>query len=80
MRRRRARSVAVFEERASGLSEDRPRLDGLLAGAAAGDFAVVRVTREDRLSRSGGGSLTRLLADRGVRVEVLHVASAGGMP
>ncbi|WP_285560136.1 IS607 family transposase [Actinoplanes regularis] len=72
--------VKVFRDKASGLRENRPGLQRLLAAARAGQFTVVRVTHEDRLARFGAGWLRELLARDGVRVEVLHPkGSAGGM-
>ncbi|MDR6318435.1 putative site-specific integrase-resolvase [Actinoplanes couchii] len=72
--------VAVFQDKASGLRENRPGLTRLLAAAAVGEVTVVRVTHEDRLARFGVVWLTALLARSGVTVEVLHPkGSAGGM-
>jgi predicted site-specific integrase-resolvase len=67
----------VFRDRASGLREDRPGLEKLLAAAADGQVTVVRVTHEDRLARFGAGWLRRLLA-HGATVEVLHPKAQGG--
>ncbi len=47
--------VKVFRDRASGLREDRPGLNKLLAAVANGAVTVVRVTHEDRLARFGVG-------------------------
>lgn len=72
--------VAVFKDRASGLSENRRGLNRLLAAAAQGEFTVVRVTHQDRLARFGVRWLRALLATSGIEVEVLHAkGSAGGM-
>jgi putative resolvase len=68
----------VFRDRASGLREDRPGLERLLAAAADGEVTVVRVTHEDRLARVGAGWLRRLLAAHGATVEVLHPKAQGG--
>jgi predicted site-specific integrase-resolvase len=68
----------VFRDRASGLREDRPGLEKLLAAAADGRVTVVRVTHEDRLARFGAGWLRRLLAVHGATVEVLHPKAQGG--
>jgi len=68
----------VFRDRASGLRENRPGLEKLLAAAADGQVTVVRVTHEDRLARSGAGRLRRLLAVHGAAVEVLHPQAQGG--
>ncbi|WP_344317778.1 recombinase family protein, partial [Actinoplanes couchii] len=54
--------VAVFQDKASGLRENRPGLTRLLAAAAVGEVTVVRVTHEDRLARFGVVWLTALLA------------------
>jgi predicted site-specific integrase-resolvase len=70
----------VYKDKASGLRENRPGLNKLLADAAAGKFTVVRVTHQDRLARFGVAWITALLARDGVSVEVLHdKGSAGGM-
>jgi putative resolvase len=68
----------VFRDRASGLREDRPGLEKLLAAAADGQVTVVRVTHEDRLARFGAGWLQRLLAAHGATVEVLHPKAQSG--
>ena len=68
----------VFRDRASGLREDRPGLERLLAAVAEGRVTVVRVTHEDRLARFGAGWLRRLLAIHGAAVEVLHPKAQGG--
>jgi predicted site-specific integrase-resolvase len=70
--------VRVFWDRASGLREDRPGLEKLLAAAAEGQVTVVRVTHEDRLARFGAGWLWRLLAVHGATVEVLRPKAQGG--
>ena len=54
----------VFRDRASGLREDRPGLEKLLAAAADGQVTVVRVTHEDRLARFGAGCLSGTGCDR----------------
>jgi len=75
-----AEVVAVFRDKASGLRENRPGLNRLRKAAASGDFTVVRVTHQDRLTRFGTVWLTALLARDGVMVEVLHPrGSAGGV-
>jgi excisionase family DNA binding protein len=68
----------VFRDRASGLREDRPGLEKLLAATADGQVTVIRVTHEDRLARFGAGWLRRPLAVHGVAVEVLHPKAQGG--
>jgi excisionase family DNA binding protein len=68
----------VFRNRASGLRENRPGLERMLAAAADGEVTVVRVTHEDRLSRFGAGWLRRLLVAHGATVEVLHPKAQGG--
>jgi predicted site-specific integrase-resolvase len=68
----------VFRDRASGLREDRPGLDKMLAAVAAGQVTVVRVTHEDRLARFGAGWLRQLLAVHGATLEVLHPKATGG--
>jgi putative resolvase len=70
--------VAVFKDRASGLRENRPGLLRLLAAARDGEFTVVRVTHEDRLTRFGTAWLIDLLARDGVSVEVLHAKPGAG--
>jgi predicted site-specific integrase-resolvase len=45
---------------------------------AAGEVTVVRVTHEDRLTRSGIQWLRRLLAAHGAALEVLHPKAPGG--
>lgn len=68
----------VFRDRASGLREDRPGLERLLAAVADGQVTVVRVTHEDRLARFGARWLRRLLAVYGADLEVLHPKAQGG--
>ncbi|MFE9694752.1 recombinase family protein [Micromonospora sp. NPDC005806] len=70
--------VKVFRDRASGLREDRPGLNGLLRAVADGSVTVVRVTHEHRLARFGVGWLKHLLAVHGVTLEVLHPNKLGG--
>jgi predicted site-specific integrase-resolvase len=70
--------VKVFRDRASGLREDRPGLEKMLAAVADGKVNVVRVTHEDRLARFGAGWLRQLLAVHGATLEVLHPKAAGG--
>jgi predicted site-specific integrase-resolvase len=64
--------VAVFRDRASGLSVKRSGLRRLLDGAARREFDVVRVTHEDRLARFGVEWLSMLLEVHGVQLLVLH--------
>ncbi|MEV1246553.1 IS607 family transposase [Nonomuraea sp. NPDC050022] len=72
--------VKVYQDRASGLRENRPGLNKLLADAVAGKFTVVRITHQDRLARFGVAWISALLARDGVSVEVLHAkGSAGGV-
>jgi putative resolvase len=70
--------VRVLKDRGSGLREDRPGLNRLLALVADGSVTVVRVTHEDRLARFGVGWLRRLFDVYGVTVEVLHPKKPGG--
>lgn len=70
--------VKVFRDRASGLREDRPGLNGLLRAVADGSVTVVRVTHEDRLARFGVGWLKQLLAVHGATLEVCHPKKLGG--
>jgi putative resolvase len=70
--------VKVLRDRGSGLREDRPGLNRLIALVADGSVTVVRVTHEDRLARFGVGWLRRLFAVYGVTVEVLHPKKLGG--
>ncbi|MFC5954552.1 IS607 family transposase [Streptomyces pratens] len=70
--------VKVFKDRGSGLRENRPGLNRLLAMVADGTVTVVRVTHEDRLARFGVGWLKRLFSVYGVSVEVLHPKKLGG--
>ncbi|MFJ9370140.1 IS607 family transposase [Nocardia sp. NPDC101769] len=70
--------VGVFKDRASGLRENRPGLNRLLAAVADGSVTVVRVTHEDRLARFGVGWLTRLFQVYGAELEVLHPKRSGG--
>lgn len=70
--------VKVFRDRSSGLREDRPGLNRLLALVIDGSVTVVRVTHEDRLARFGVGWLKRLFAVYGVTLEVLHPKKSGG--
>lgn len=68
----------VFRDWASGLREDGPGLEKLLAAAAEGQVTVVRVRHEDRLARLGAGWLRRLLAVQGAAVEVPSPKAQGG--
>ncbi|MFE7527233.1 IS607 family transposase [Kitasatospora sp. NPDC057542] len=70
--------VKVFRDRASGLREDRPGLNKLLAAVANEAVTVVRVTHEDRLARFGVGWLKRLFAVYGATLEILHPKQTGG--
>ncbi|MEU6370401.1 IS607 family transposase [Streptomyces sp. NPDC046931] len=70
--------VKVVEDRGSGLKENRPGLNRVLAMVSDGSVSVVRVTHEDRLARFGVGWLKRLFAVYGVTVEVLHPKKLGG--
>ncbi|MEV6734401.1 MULTISPECIES: IS607 family transposase [unclassified Streptomyces] len=70
--------VKVLRDRASGLKENRPGLNRVLAMVSDGSVTVVRVTHEDRLARFGVGWLKRLFAVYGVAVEVLHPKKLGG--
>ncbi|MGW4519215.1 recombinase family protein [Streptomyces sp. NPDC004393] len=68
----------VVKDRCSGLKENRPGLNRVLAMVSDGSVTVVRVTHEDRLARFGVGWLKRLFAVYGVTVEVLHPKKLGG--
>ena len=70
--------VKVVKERGSGLKENRPGLNRVLAMVSDGSVTVVRVTHEDRLARFGVSWLKRLFAVYGVTVEVLHPKKLGG--
>jgi excisionase family DNA binding protein len=70
--------VKVIRDRGSGLRENRPGLNRVLAMVSGGSVTVVRVTHEDRLARFGVGWLKRLLAVYGVTLEVLHPKKSGG--
>nr|WSY55323.1 IS607 family transposase [Streptomyces sp. NBC_00886] len=70
--------VKVVKDRGSGLKENRPGLNRVLAMVSDGSVTVVRVTHEDRLARFGVGWLKRLFAVYGVTVEVLHPKNLGG--
>jgi putative resolvase len=70
--------VKVVRDRGSGLKENRPGLNRVLAMVSDGSVTVVRVTHEDRLARFGVGWLRRLFAVYGVTVEVLHPKKLGG--
>jgi excisionase family DNA binding protein len=70
--------IKVVRDRGSGLRENRPGLNRLLAMVSDGTVTVVRVTHEDRLARFGVGWLKRLFAVYGVTVEVLHPKKLGG--
>lgn len=70
--------VKVFKDRGSGLRENRPGLNRLLAMVADGTVTVVRVTHEDRLARFGVAWLKHLFSAYGVSVEVLHPKKLGG--
>ncbi|MGW9023100.1 IS607 family transposase [Streptomyces sp. NPDC055722] len=70
--------VKVVRDRGSGLKENRPGLNRVLAMVSDSAVTVVRVTHEDRLARFGVGWLKRLFAVYGVTVEVLHPNKLGG--
>ncbi|WP_323187314.1 IS607 family transposase [Streptomyces sp. NBC_00124] len=70
--------VKVVKDRGSGLKENRPGLNRVLAMVSDGSVTVVRVTHEDRLARFGVSWLKRLFAVYGVTVEVLHPKKLGG--
>jgi len=70
--------VKVVKDRGSGLRENRPGLNRVLAMVSDGSVTVVRVTYEDRLARFGAGWLKRLFAVYGVTLEVLHPKESGG--
>lgn len=70
--------VKVVRDRGSGLKENRPGLNRVLAMVSDGSVTVVRVTHEDRLARFGVGWLKRLFAVYGVTVEVLYPKKLGG--
>ena len=70
--------VKVVRDRGSGLREDRPGLNRVLAMVSDGSVTVVRVTHEDRLARFGAGWLKSLFAVHGVTLEVLHPKKSGG--
>ncbi|MGW1194551.1 IS607 family transposase [Streptomyces sp. NPDC002536] len=70
--------VKVVRDRDSGLKENRPGLNRVLAMVSASTVTVVRVTHEDRLAWFGVGWLKRLFAVYGVTVEVLHPKKLGG--
>ncbi|HEV2371306.1 MAG TPA: IS607 family transposase [Streptosporangiaceae bacterium] len=70
--------VKVVRDHGSGLQENRPGLNRVLAMVSGGSVTVVRVTHEDRLARFGVGWLRRLFAVYGVTLEVLHPKQSGG--
>jgi excisionase family DNA binding protein len=70
--------VKVVKDRGSGLRENRPGLNRVLAMVSDGSVSVVRVTHEDRLARFGVGWLKQLFAVYGVTLEVLHPKKSGG--
>jgi putative resolvase len=70
--------VKVVKDRGSGLRENRPGLDRVLAMVSDGSVSVVRVTHESRLARFGAGWLERLSAAYGVvTLEVLDPKKSG---
>jgi predicted site-specific integrase-resolvase len=70
--------VKVVKDRGSGLRENRPGLNRVLAMVSGGSVTVVRVRHEDRLARFGVGWLKRLFAVSGVTLEVAHPKKPGG--
>ncbi|QHY95323.1 hypothetical protein SSPS47_09320 [Streptomyces sp. S4.7] len=70
--------VKVVRDRGSGLRENRPGLNRVLAMVSDGSVSVVRVTHEDRLARFGVGWLRRLFAVYGASLEVLYPKKSGG--
>jgi len=71
-------SVTVVRDRGSGLKENRPGLNRVLAMGSDGSVTMVGVTYEDRLARFGVGWLKQLFAVFGVTVEMLHPKKLGG--
>ncbi|MBP0461599.1 IS607 family transposase [Streptomyces montanisoli] len=69
--------VEVVDDHGSGLKENRPGLNRVIAMVSDGSVTVVRVTHEDRLARFGVAWLKRLFAVYGVTVEVLHPKKLG---
>lgn len=63
--------TAVYKDFGSGLGENRKGLNRLLADAKNGKFSTVCVIAKDRLTRFGSTYLQNLLAEYGVKVEVL---------
>ncbi|WP_082403327.1 recombinase family protein [Saccharothrix sp. NRRL B-16348] len=68
----------VVKDCGSGLKENRPGLNRVIAMVSDGSVTVVQVTHEDRLARFGIGWLKRLFAVYGVTVEVLYPKKRGG--
>ena len=60
----------LYQDRASGLNENRAGLRRMIADAKAGHFNVVRVVYRDRLTRFGFDYLVQLLDELGVTVIV----------
>ena len=63
--------LRVFQDKASGLNENRVGLNSLLNHAKKNEFDVVAVTAKDRLTRFGFSYLERILNDYGVEIIVL---------
>jgi putative resolvase len=64
--------ACVFSDRASGLNDGRRGLRRALDAAREGQFDVVAVTHQDRLTRFGFDVLVELFDAYGVRVVVLN--------
>lgn len=63
--------LRVYQDKASGLNENRTGLNSLLSRAKKNEFDVVAITAKDRLTRFGFSYLERWLNDYGVEILVL---------
>lgn len=63
--------LRVFQDKASGLNENRAGLNSLLNRAKKKEFDFVAITAKDRLTRFGFAYLERLLGDNGIEILVL---------
>jgi putative resolvase len=66
--------VAEVTEIASGLNDERPKLNKLLTNPKIG---VLVVEHKDRLTRFGYGSIATLLEQQGRRVEAMYPSDTG---
>ena len=63
--------VKIYQDKASGLNENRPGLHRLIRDARKGRIDAVAITAKDRLTRFGYRYLEELLADNGCQIFIV---------